>query len=360
MQKNKITGWQLCFLTLQTQLGISALSMPTDIAAEAGQDAWISMILGGLTVQGIIIIYIWLIMRCKTVSYFDFLSMVYGKFLGKMLLLFTILYLIFMLLMVISSFQQLITDWINIFTPTWMILLLLLIPSLYLAIDNITLIARFSMLISFFIPVLLIVILFVYAAPQFLYLLPVGSEGYKAIIKGVVPAVAALSGFEMILFFSHYIKENKRSELKKGLIGSGIVTFIYIYLIISVQVFFYIDELKIVPYPVLYIMKALSLMIIDRVDILFLTFWIIISTAVCINYLFVTGTGVQSLLNLKTHKYAVVAITFIVFVISIFIESKVEINMIQNQLFSMLLVFAVLIPTLTLMVSFLRKKVGDS
>ncbi|MBM7577355.1 GerAB/ArcD/ProY family transporter [Jeotgalibacillus terrae] len=362
MQKNSITGWQFCFLTLQTQMGMSALSMPSLIANKAGQDAWISMILGGLIVQVIILMYMWLIVRCKNSSYFDFLAIVFGKVIGKFLLLLTILYIIFIMILVTASYQQLITDWINIYTPGWIIVLLLLIPSLYLSIDSISLIARFSMLISFLIPVLLIVVLFVYAEPQFFYLLPIGSEGLDSIIKGVIPAIAALSGFEMILFTSHFLKGNKLAGLKKGMIGSGLVTLIYIYLIISVQIFFYIDELKIVPYPVLYIMKALSLMIIDRIDILFLTFWIIISTAVCVNYLFVAGISMQSLFNLQAHRHMImVTITSImIFIGSIFIDSKIEITEIQNQLFEVGVGLVVLIPFLTLIFSLITKRLGNN
>ncbi|MDZ5711932.1 GerAB/ArcD/ProY family transporter [Jeotgalibacillus haloalkalitolerans] len=360
MQKNKLTGWQLCFLTLQTQMGISALSMPSTIAVKAGQDAWISMIIGGLAVQIVVMIYIWLLLRCGSTSYFEFLTIVFGRILGKVFLLLTILYILFILILVTVSYQQLITDWINIYTPNWVVILMLLIPSVYLAIENISLIARFSVLISFSIPIFLILVLFVYASPQFYYLLPIGSEGLKAIIEGVVPAIAALSGFEMILFISHFLKNEKRSsELRKGMVGTALVTLFYIFLIISVQLFFYIDEIKIVPYPVLYIMKALSLMIIDRIDILFLTFWIIISTAVCINYLFIAGIGIQALIKLKSHKYSVVISTFIVFIISIFIETKSEINLLQDQLFIMLLTFTIIIPIFTLLVSLLRKKVGD-
>lgn len=359
MQKDKLTGWQLCFFTLQTQMGISALSMPTTIASKAGQDAWISMILGGVIVQLIIMIYIWLSVRSGSYSYFEFLALVFGRFFGKLLLLLTVLYVVFILTVVTASYQQLISDWLNIYTPTWVIILMLLIPSLYLAIEKIALIARFSMLITFVIPVLFIVVLFVYAAPQFFYLLPVGSSGVNAIIQGVVPAIAALSGFEMLVFISHYLKEDKLRGLKKGMLGTGLVTLFYIFLIVSVQVFFYIDEIKIVPYPVLYIMKALSFMVIDRIDIVFLTFWIVISTAVCINYLFVAGIGIQTLFHLSTHKYSVMAITFIVFIISFSLDTKSEIRMLQDQVFFMLFIFAVIIPVLTLLISLLRRKVGD-
>ncbi|KIL47972.1 GerAB/ArcD/ProY family transporter [Jeotgalibacillus campisalis] len=353
--KNEITGWQLFFLIVQTQVGVGILSMPSDIGKVAKQDAWISMMLAGILVQLIILMYIFLLSKFPEDTYYGIVNLCFGTIVGKVIMSTYLLYFIGVLIASMTSFHHTIATWIFTDTPKWIILLLFSIPAIYMARENIVLIARFKMLISFLLPILIFVLAWVYIQPQFLYLLPIGGSGVSAIISGIKPAIFSLMGFEAFLFFAFYVKTDRKKELRKGALATAFVTSFYAFTIITTQVFFHIKELIVVPYPVLYIMKALKFTILERIDLLFITIWMVIALSSFISYLYISANTMEQLLSKKNHTKMVYIVMVFAFFGSLVPSSLLEMKTFMQVLLPVSLIFTVAIPFLTMIVSFFKK-----
>ncbi|WP_227395349.1 GerAB/ArcD/ProY family transporter [Jeotgalibacillus aurantiacus] len=356
-EKNEISGWQLFFLIVQTQIGVGALSMPADISIESGHDAWISLVIAGVLMQILILFYFWMMTTAGDMSYFEITKKAFGRIVGKCLIALYSIYFIYVVIVSNISFIKVISEWIYMDTPRWVLMILFLLPAVYLVRGHVSTIARFSMLVSFFLPILVFILLFVYTQPEFLYLLPVGGEGIENILKGLKPALFALLGFEAFLYFSSYVKKDRKKELKKATYATLFVFIFYLFLIITTQVFFYVDEIKIIPYPVLYIMKALSFVIVDRIDLLFLTFWMVIAATSLMNYLFISSQAVRNVFLLKDHANAVVIIALLVLFISSIPKTKADIKEWTDVLLYLSVVFTIFLPLITFILFRLRRRI---
>ncbi|TDL34818.1 hypothetical protein E2R51_03600 [Jeotgalibacillus sp. S-D1] len=356
--KNEITGMQLFFIIVQTQIGVGILSMPTDIGKIAKQDAWISMMLAGITVQIIVLLYMFLLSKFPEDTYYGMVNKCFGSIFGKLIMFAYIIYFLSVLVVSMTGFYQIIASWIFFETPKWVILLLFAVPAVYMARENVVLLARFKMLISFLLPLLFVILSWVYFHPQFLYLLPVGGTGTQAILEGIKPAIFALMGFEAYLFFGYYVKMNRKKELRKAAFATAFVTSFYVFTIITTQVFFYIEELIIVPYPVLYIMKALEFTLLERIDLIFLTIWMIIALSSFISFLFLAANTLEQFFSKGKHTLMVYISIVISYIAALLPTSISSMDKLTSILLSTSLVFTAAIPLITLLLSFIRKLPG--
>lgn len=357
MQKNnEVTGWQLFFLIIQTQIGVGVLSLPKDISAEAGHDAWISLIFGGIIVQVLLLLFLWLLLRAGEVSYFDMMIKSFGKLAGNFLVFCYLIYILYILTVSNLSFTKVLSDWIYMDTPKELLVILFLIPAAYCAGSKIIHIARFSMIVSCLLPVMIILLIPVYSSPEYIHLFPIGSEGMPAILRGLEASMLAYIGFEAFLYFSKYVKSNREKELKKAVWATSFVLFFYLFLIISTQLYFHLEEILVVPYAVLYILKSLSFVIIERIDLIFITLWIVVALTSFINYLFVAAEETRLLFNLKSHQRVIMVIVTSVFVISLFINEKQSIIKLQSLVPYAAVIFTVILPLVTLCTYLLFRK----
>ncbi|TFD99798.1 GerAB/ArcD/ProY family transporter [Jeotgalibacillus salarius] len=354
--KNEVTGWQLFFLIIQTQIGVGILSLPRDLSVVAGKDGWISLAIGGILIQLLLLIFLWLLLRVGEISYFDVLQKAFGKVIGKFLVICYLIYFIYILMVSNLSFTRVLSEWIYMDTPKWVLMLLFLLPAAYCASGKIFHVARFSMVISFILPVLIILLLPVYSSPDYMNLFPIGSEGFKKIFSGLKATLLAYIGFESFLYFSKYVKSNREKELKKAAFSTVFVTLFYLFLVISTQLFFHVNETVIVPYSVLYILKALSFTIIDRIDLIFISLWSVIAMTSFINFLFIASEEAKVLFNLKNHQRVLMVIMSIVFLTSLFIKGKQDIISFQGLLFPASIAFSFTLPLVTLIVYLLFRK----
>ncbi|MFZ0369154.1 MAG: GerAB/ArcD/ProY family transporter, partial [Halobacillus sp.] len=60
--KTKLSRRQYFFMIVQTEIGVGILSLPYDLHSAAKQDGWISLLIGGVLLQ-IVLLVIWLLAK---------------------------------------------------------------------------------------------------------------------------------------------------------------------------------------------------------------------------------------------------------------------------------------------------------
>jgi spore germination protein (amino acid permease) len=355
MTNNQITKFQLFFLLIQSQIGVALLSLPHAVQVSAKGDGWISTIFAGVAVQVMLVVYWQLLKRFPALMYTEITKKVAGNFLGRFLNFF--IYLNFILVGGLTTilFIKLINLWLLPLTPGWMISALILTACIYLANSDLKIIARFYVLATSLILLLLFTSVLSWFTPkEFQYVLPIGSSGFKNILMGSNNSLLAMLGFEALLFFFPFIIENKRGVLKTISMANLFITLFYTYFIFITLITFSNDQLAQMREPILILLRGISYNMIDRVDLIFLSVWIVPMATSIITYLFAASKSLN--LEKKNYPKAVLFNGCILFLITLIPAEDAIITMFNQYVSYLSYVVVFLIPTLLLILSFLMKK----
>lgn len=208
---------------------------------------------------------------------------------------------------------------------------------------------------SFFLVILLVFTLVVLRDLQPLYIFPIGDSGFSNIVKGASQGSFSLQGFELLLVVLPYCLGKDVGKLKVALSANGFVTIFYTYLTFVTIAYFGTSALRFIPEPILYMMKFKYFDIIDRVDLIFFSIWVVsVATSVMI-YLYLSSIGITHMFR-KTNRTNFVYWTGIIVLIPVLlipINNRV-ISTLGNFISVYGVFFIFVLPIILLIVSVLR------
>jgi spore germination protein (amino acid permease) len=363
----KLTSVQLTFFIIQTQIGVGILGLPFSVFSVSKNDAWISVLIAGGIVQ-VIITLLWLLgRRFPSKSLFEYSKVLVGKFAGSLINIGYLIYGVLVTSLVMMYATSIIKTWALNLTPEWVIMLMLLLPGIYLGKEKIMEISNVYVVVSGLIFLLIfvsIIVLFIYPV-DWRYLFPIGASGGGTMLKGAKEAYFSMLGFELLLIVYPYFKHNGDREILKAVTSANLsVTLVYAFLTVASLVTFSPEELKIVPQPVLYYVKSLYLQVIERVDLLFASLWIVNVITSLTSYLFLCTESCSYLFKrFKKLKrgYCTVFWGGFSFIIALLPGKAEEMDLINKWVLLISYVFVLAVPMLLLGISLIfKKKEGES
>jgi spore germination protein (amino acid permease) len=319
-ENRKISPLQLFFVIIQTQVGSGILSLPYEVHQSAKGDSWIPMLLSGLIVQFLIVGYWMLMCRNPGSHLFELASERLGVFFGGLINLCYISYFLFIATLIQLNYHAIISKWAYPNTPKWILLGLMFLVSSYLCKQSLQVIARFYSILSFLlIPVLVLLVLAI-SKGHLIYLLPMGQVSYGDILSGMKSTILAMTGFEAILMLFPYVQGSPRRILKKLMLANLFVTLLYTLTIFAAITFFNTEQLFLIPEPVLYMLKALSFIVVERLEYIFLSFWItkVISSSAI--FIFFGAIGISHILKRQSHTRIAVVVSLIPYFVALWID----------------------------------------
>ncbi|VEF48290.1 spore germination protein [Bacillus freudenreichii] len=359
ISKNQITQFQLIFLLIHAQVGVGVISMPFDVFLKADGDSWISVLLTGIILQGMVFLIWALMVRFPSTNLFGIIQALFGKIFGNAIIILYCIYFITIGSLVLAKFGYIIKVWMLPLTPTWLTLLLMTFTAYYIVKDNLQIMARFFVLTSVIIVMFIVLSAFALKDANITYILPIGEKGLIPILKGIKPGIISFQGFELLLLVYPFVQDNKTGVLKAATIANVFVTLFYAFLVLTSLLFFSPKELKLIPEPVLYLIKSFSFKMIERPDLLFTSMWIVLVATTYINLLYGISLGFLQVMNAKEIKYFALIAACICFLIAINFQGKYEIQFLSkvNNYFVYPLGFG--LPVLLFGISILFKKKGE-
>ncbi|MFB5193885.1 GerAB/ArcD/ProY family transporter [Neobacillus sp. KR4-4] len=350
-----ITRFQLFFILIQSQIGVGLLSLPNTVQSSAKGDGWISTLLAGLAVQVMLFIYWHLLKRFPKLIYTEITKKILGNYLGKLLNLFIYIYFILVGGLATILLIKIVNLWLLPLTPSWIISLLILTACIYLAISDLRIIARFFVLASSLILLLWLTTCLSWFTPrEFQYILPLGSSGLKNMIVGSKNSLLAMLGFEGLLFFFPFIIENKKGVLKTISMANLFITMFYTYFMFLTLIHFTTGQLAQMREPIVNLLRGIAYNVVDRVDLIFLSIWIVPMTTSVIAYLFFACKSLN--VDKKNYPKAVLVNGLIVFLITLIPNDDAMINLFNKYVYYLSYLVVFLIPILLLILSLLLKK----
>ncbi|KZE64274.1 hypothetical protein AWM68_14385 [Fictibacillus phosphorivorans] len=358
-KKIQISSFQTFFLVIQSQIGISVISLPYFVFLAAKTDSWISVLIAGFIVQLIILMNWALLKRFPERNVFEIIKHVLGNRLGKLVIVFYVAYFILVASVVLSLFSLAIKSWLLPLTPQWVIKLLMVLIGIYIAKENIRIISRFYVLASVVIFMFIVLMFYSFRFGNHYYLMPIGISGVTPILKGVKEAILPFIGFELFMVVYPNINATDGTKLKVFTLANFFVTSFYTLITLACLAFFSPDELTLIPQPVLYLIKSFSFRIIERPDIFFTSFWIVLVATSFMSYLYSLSRGLKSVYISFYRKWYVYLGGMISFTLSNIYNQKIEVSKLSNLTSVLSLVFIVILPFILFMLTMFLKKRED-
>ncbi|MBT2637853.1 GerAB/ArcD/ProY family transporter [Bacillus sp. ISL-39] len=354
--KDMITYQQYFFLLIHAQSGVGVLSLPYDMHNAVHSDGWISILLAGVFVQCILFAYLLLFKRFDSQNLLEIAAFLLGKKIGKLISVFYSLYFLSVGSLILVLYIGIINRWILPYTPIWIIGALMVLAGIYLCGDGLKVLARFYTLVTPLMLVLFLLISYTLKDANIYYILPIGQAGIKNILFGSKDAFLSMLGFEAVLITFPLVMGSNKKKFKVMSWANLFITLLYTYLVIVSFIYFSPEELKIIPEPLLYMLKSYTFKAMERTDLLFLSIWIIMVFTSFSTYLFLAAKSCKSLLKKPQHKKLIYYLALPIFGIALMAESNIHFaesmtRHITNASFAFLL-----FPILLLLVSYLLKK----
>jgi spore germination protein (amino acid permease) len=356
-QKITITPSQLALFVIQTQVGVGVLSMPFSVFdAGAKTDGWISILLGGLAVQIIIFVYMFLAKRYPTSNLYVILEGVFGKWLGKLLILIHVVYFISVGVVILILFSSVLTVWAFPETPQFLKVGIAIFTAWYLAKENVRIIARFHVIVSGLLVLVILLTITAFTHAEFRYVLPIGHTGMTNILLSAKAATFSLLGFEIFIILFAMTEGTVKTKVKAATIANIVVTLVYAYLAFTCYIFFSPDEIGLIPEPLLYLIKSFSFIVLERTDLIFLTVWMVSVLTSFVGYLYISSLGTAFLFNKTNHSPFVWGICLIVFLFSVSPHNILRIATISEIISNIGGFFSFIFPFVILAVALLFKR----
>ncbi|WP_167544664.1 GerAB/ArcD/ProY family transporter [Paenibacillus jilunlii] len=359
-QKEKmITKGQLFLFIIQAQIGVGILSLPSKLNETAKGGGGLSVLVAGAITQFAILL-LWLLLKnFPGLNLFNICLKLGGPIIGSLLIIVYIGYFILLGSNIMLSAVEVLRRWMLQTTPRWAVLGLFSIMTLYLAREKLTVLARFYTLASLLFIPLFLFICYGLTQAHLENMLPLLEKGVWNIVKGAKDTTISMYGFELMLIIYPLSEGTDKQKLLTVSLANLFVTLFYVFVVSTCLMFFNSEQMKMIPEPVIYLMKSLSFFIVDRADILFLPIWAITLVCSIVSYCYAASFGLSVLFRRKSHRNFAPFVKITTFMIALAPVTSVGIHLLDTASAYAAYLFIGGLPLVMLIISQFIKRKGS-
>jgi len=329
--KEMINAYLLFFVVHSAQIGVGIQGFQRIIYQDARQDAWISVLIAGIATHIVTFCMIKTLDIYGSHDLYGIQQDIFGKWMGNFL---NALY---------------VTYWFLSAT-----LLVIIIYAFTGGLRVIVGVSFFSIILSLWIlPMLAFPIK--YASAESLF--PILENDIRSILKGAHSMTFTIIGFEILNVIYPFVKDKKniRKPVHLGLLFTTLI-----YLVVMMVSIAYYSEGKLLKtiWATLTLFSFISFPFIERFEFIAVCFWMLIIIPNLCLYLWAAYRGAIRLVKIRATTF-VWLFSFIVFIFTMIIQTRTEINTI-NTLFGNIAFYVIFIyPILLWILAILKKKVSS-
>ncbi|MCT4620649.1 MAG: spore germination protein [Marinisporobacter sp.] len=302
-QKKLITASQLGSLLIGFSAGPAFLRFSNALVKTAGQDAWISAIIGLVYPLYVILIASFIINKHPNDNILVLSKKYFGRFLGSILNYIFISQFILVSLTVTSDFVNLTRTYIVPFLSPLKVIIIGISLAAYASFNGLKVLGKVNHLINFG----YLVVLFSMVALKFgdlSNIQPVFGSGLLNILKANKETAYFYTGWEVIFLLYPYVKDSK-SIKKKGLKAVGLAGIIWVWAVFCTIVYLGIDILPKSYWSYIFVFESIQIPIINNFRYIFTFVWILIIIRTISNYYFASILGINKLINVDIKKICI-------------------------------------------------------
>ncbi|WP_282938389.1 endospore germination permease [Paenibacillus sp. RC67] len=282
---NNITFMQYTLLIHGSQIGIGILQLPRQLAATAGTDGWMAIIIGWVISVIASLFLVQVMKNHPEDTLIDLLPRYFGVWAGKVFSLLFAFYFGFLAYTVISRAILFISSWILPQTADYTLMILFCIPTYLVVRNGLRIQGRYSELvfyISLWMPLFYLVPL---KDAHWEYLLPLVKDGWAPILHTASFTIYSFLGFETAFFLYPFLQK-KESAALGIVIANTLSMLVFLFVTICCFVFFSPEGILQFNEPTLNILKVVELSFLERLEIVFLAFYLFIISTTWMPYMF--------------------------------------------------------------------------
>lgn len=356
----KIGSFSLAGLLLCLVATTAVLFIPFSAAKIARQDAWMAPIIGTFLGAYILLIVYRLGILFPGKTLFEYLPLIVGKIFGKILGAGYIIYLFYLTSSVIREFLALLYG-TGIFrlTPPTVVVLFFAAATTYAVLSGFEVIGRVIGIYAIIVSTIgLGSILLAVPYMKFDSLLPIGEAGFRAILKSEWVGLAYRGELLILSMILPYVK-NERAGFIAANIANVLISFFIFNIIIAMITVLGVPTTARSIYALFYLPYFIppTGITVFLVAIFVAAFWGKIALLQ-----FVLSDGIGKLFNLKSYHYIVLPVAALLMVWSFSFYKNIPdvLVRIPTTFPGVALLFAYIIPTLLLLIAWVRTKFGSA
>ncbi|MFA7467474.1 MAG: endospore germination permease [Desulfotomaculaceae bacterium] len=322
LEGGKIDAWQAVFLNVIMVIATALLSAPAIMAAQAGQDGWLSALL--TTMLGLPIA--WITVKLSSLypgqTLIQYLEDILGQWPGKVLGFLYLLYFIHITSLMAREYGSFLVDVFLIGTPITVVNAIGLIISAYIIKLGLEVLARSNQLFfPWVIGSLVLTFLLVIPEMDLARVQPVLEAGGLQIFKG---SLAPLAWYGEIIAFAMVIPFlAKPGEAGKIVILTFIILGLIFFLLVVVGLAVFGPGLPNMNYPILNVTRVISLSrVIERPEPLIMTVWVTGGLFKVTFFYYIIVLGSAQLLQLKSYRPLVLPVGAILAALSLNVSAS--------------------------------------
>lgn len=351
---NSIKPIQLALIVYITQTGIGVLTLPSELAKDAGHDGWISVLIAGALII-LLSLLIHLLMKRYTDKFvYDINKLIFGKIAGTGINALLVLYLLTAAITGISLFSYYIRITLLHETPPWVLAPVITAPSFYIVWKGLKNVSRFyyiSIISSFIVFLYLIVI---YSDYRSSFLLPIGETGILNILLSTKISFFAFIGFELFAFFYPYVQD--RTKVLKWYVFASLGSLLFFLLVTACTTAVFGEHLLTVfSVPLFNLSRIYNAPVLERVDIYLIAIWFVPMSCSLRNYIFATFDGLQKVFKVNKTKPIYLAFFIAIQILSILPKDMNQVLLLIEIVNFMAMGISLLL-LLCLLLSYIRRK----
>lgn len=325
-EKYLVSTFYVFFLIHASQTGIGMLNFQRVVAQYTEQDAWISVIIMGLSTH----LIVWMIYKMLLPSY-DILAihdLCLGRILGKVISTGLVLYFLLLFVVVFRTYIEIIQLWIFPWISTWELGLFIGFIIYYFVSGGFRILTG----LAFFGVVLPSILFFTLYFPlRYAHLdnlIPILNHSFIDILKSSKSASLVFVGFETLVVYLPYIKNPEKSK-KWAHIALLYTTFLYVVITLVTLVYYSQGQLQETLWPTISMAKIIELPFIERFEYIFIFTWfLVILPTVCIPIW--SCTRLLKKMYKMRPKLSLPCLMIFIYIVSICIENRAMVDTLGN------------------------------
>ncbi len=322
------------------QTGTVSLSFQTPFIDATGHNAWLVFVGVG------IFHYVLLLLYERNYEYFKpgpFVSWLYKG------------YWLLIIVSFISYIDYTLAVWAFPRTPEIIVISIMVGVSLYANLSRAETVINLGVILVPLIPIFYFSMFL--AWPEFVWtnLFPLGELDNSDLLKGMLTSQFTFIGIELYLVFRGHVDSKEKIKGLPLFIYQSLWMLFFFSSVIFVLLYFPLEEVKLIPEPLMYMLKSQSVSFVERLDLFFIYLWMMWSI-ITISLIAFTTLHVHQL-HAKGHRKRNTIIFHILLVLLPFLlRSKEHVAMIQNSLVYFNLFFTIVVPTVVILMNRRKKK----
>ncbi|MBG9691244.1 GerAB/ArcD/ProY family transporter [Lysinibacillus sp. fkY74-1] len=323
-----LTKAQFFLLLFIFQTGIVYIAFQTPLISSSKNSSWLIFIVASMIHYGLLLFF----ERYHSYFYLNvFFRWVYQ------------IYWLLLTAVFIAYMSYVLASWVLPQTPEWIVVVIIVVLSLYANLSRPETVINIGVML---IPIIFLFITFLMLAiPDLTWsnLFPIEWKHTKQIGAGLIHSIYAYFGIEMYLIYRPFLQKDLQVKGKPLLMYQLVIFVFYFISVLFTQMFFSIEEINLIPEPIMYILKSQEVTFVKRLDIFFVYIWL--SWSIVTVMIFGLSFRMLHFVKKKQHPNSRIIVYHIFLaILPLFVIHFRSIELIKNSLHYVFIFFTFLLP----------------